>query len=222
MLSILGDKMPAPVNLTEITIPDSKLCQKATRLVEQVSSKCLCNHCMRTYFFGELLGQREGLKYDRELFYVAAVLHDLGLTDTFRGEQRFEVDGADAAKKFVLENGLSESQSEVVWDAIALHTSIGIASRKQPEIALVHLGAGVDVLGLALEDLETSTVEQILENYPRLNFKQDFLDVLLVDIKQKMPHAIPLTWMAEVGRTEIANFICPTFVDLFKNSPFSE
>ena len=214
--------MPAPINSTEITIPDSKLCQKATRLVEQVSSKCLCNHCMRTYFFGALLGQREGLKYDRELFYVAAILHDLGLTDTFRGEQRFEVDGADAAKKFVLEQGLSASQSEVVWDAIALHSSIGIASRKQPEIALVHLGAGVDVIGLALEELESSTVEKILETYPRLNFKQAFLDLLLSDIKQKSPQAIAITWMAEVGRTEIANYICPTFIDLFKNNSFSE
>lgn len=214
--------MPAPVNLTEITIPDSKLCQKATRLVEQVSSKYLCNHCMRTYFFGALLGQRDSLKYDRELFYVAAILHDLGLTDTFRGEQRFEVEEADAAKKFVLKNGLSESQSEVVWDAIALHTSIGIASRKQPEIALVHLGASVDVLGFELETLKPSTVEEILENYPRLNFKQDFLDLLLIDIKQKSPQAIAMTWMAEVGRSEITNFICPTFIDLFKNSPFSE
>ena len=214
--------MPAPVNLTTITIPDSDLCQKATRLVEQVSSKCLCNHCMRTYFFGALLGQREGLKYDRELFYVAAVLHDLGLTDTFRGEQRFEVEGADAAKQFVLEHGLSESQSDLVWDAIALHSSIGIASRKQPEIALVHLGAGVDVLGLALEELETATVEKILENYPRANFKQEFLDILLSDIQQKSPLAIATTWMAEMARTEIANYSCPTFIDLVKQSPFSE
>ena len=214
--------MPAPINLTEITIPDSELCQKATHLVKKVSSKCLCNHCMRTYFFGTLLGQREGFKYDRELFYVAAVLHDLGLTETFRGEQRFEVEGADAAKKFVLEQGLSESQAEVVWDAIALHTSNGIASRKQPEIALVHLGASVDVLGLGLDALEPSTVEEVVENYPRVNFKQEMRDLLLSDIKQKSPLAIATTWMAEVGRSKIPNFICPTFIELFENSPFSE
>lgn len=77
-------------------------------------------------------------------------MHDLGLTERFDAEQRFEVNGADAARAFVLEQGLSDEKAEIVWDAIALHTSIGIAIRKQPEIALVHLGATADLLGSGL------------------------------------------------------------------------
>jgi UTP:GlnB (protein PII) uridylyltransferase len=84
-----------------------------------------------------LLGIRDGLKCDRELLYLGAIMHDLGLTERFDAEQRFEVNGADAARAFVLEHGLSDEKAEIVWDAIALHTSIGIAVRKQPEIALV-------------------------------------------------------------------------------------
>ncbi len=87
-------------------------------------------------------------------------MHDLGLTDAFNGEQRYEVDGADAAKAFVCRHGLGEEKAEVIWDAIALHTSIGIATRKRPEIALVHLGASLDVFGMGLETLSPDLVHQ--------------------------------------------------------------
>ena len=151
-------------------IPDSEICQKATQLVAAVSPTFLCNHCLRTFLFGDLLGQRDGLKCDRELLYLGAVMHDLGLTDRFDGEQRFEVDGADAARAFILEHGLPDEKAEIVWDAIALHTSLGIASRKQPEIALVCLGASADVLGERIADIPPETVEQVIDVYPRLCF----------------------------------------------------
>lgn len=211
--------MPAPINLTEITIPDSELCMKATQLVEAASPKFLCNHCIRTYFFGGLLGQRNALKYDRELFYLGAVLHDLGLTEKFSGGQRFEVDGADAARGFVIEHGLSEEKAEIVWDAIALHTSIGIAARKQPEIALVHLGSGVDFFGLRLEDIDSETVEKVFEAYPRLGATKALQELLVSEITKK-PHAAAFTWMADVGRTYIPGFVCSSFDDVVKNSPF--
>ena len=93
--------------LTNHSIPDSEICNKATQLVAEVSPGFLCHHCIRTFLFGDLLGQRDGLKCDRELLYLGAVMHDLGLSDRFEGEQRFEVDGADAARAFALKHGLS-------------------------------------------------------------------------------------------------------------------
>lgn len=201
------------------TIPDSEICQKATKLVAEVSPKFLCNHCIRTFLFGDLLGQRDGLKCDRELLYLGAVLHDLGLTEKFDGEQRFEVESADAARAFVLEQGLPEEQAEVVWDAIALHTSLGIACRKQPEIALVHLGASADVLGLRLSDLSPETVEQILDAYPRLGFNQAMTELLVSQVKRK-PHTAAFTWLAEVGRGCIHGFTTPNWQMMLRQSPF--
>ena len=174
----------------DILIPDSEICQKATRLVAEVSSKPLCNHCLRTFFFGALLGQRDRLKYDHELLYLGAVLHDLGLTEPFDGEQRFEVDGADAARAFVVEHGLPEEKAEIVWDAIALHTSIGIAARKRPEIALVHLGAGADVAGMRLADIAPETVEQVIDAYPRLDFNHAMMELLVSQVKRKPQTAL--------------------------------
>jgi hypothetical protein len=202
----------------EISIPDSDLAQKATRVVQEVSPQFLYHHCMRTFVFADLIGQRQEMAYDREFLYISAVMHDLGLTERFDGQQRFEVDGADAAKAFLLENQVSEQKAELVWDAIALHTSIGIAARKQPEVALVQVGASMDVGGFRLQDLSRETVEKVLEAYPRLNCGQALLELIISQIKRK-PQAIAFTWMSEIGRGHIHGFTCPTIADLMQNNP---
>jgi hypothetical protein len=56
------------------SIPNSEICQKATQLVAEVSPTFLCHHCIRTFLFGDLLGQRDELKCDRELLYLGAVM----------------------------------------------------------------------------------------------------------------------------------------------------
>ncbi len=213
--------MSASFNFTELSIPDSELAKKATQLVSEVSPKFLYNHCVRTYLFAEILGRRDGLKFDRELLYLSAVMHDLGLTERFDGEQRFEVDGADAAQAFLLEHGLPQEKVEIVWDAIALHTSIGIASRKRPEIALVHLGAGVDVAGMRLQDIAPETVERIIDAYPRLSCGKALMELIISQIKRK-PQAVAFTWMADVGRCHVHGFVCPSFGDAISNSPFHD
>ncbi|MEO1393715.1 MAG: HD domain-containing protein [Cyanobacteria bacterium J06634_5] len=203
----------------EYKIPDSKLCQKATKLVKKVSPQVLHNHCLRTYFFGQQLGIANQLTFDAELFYLAAVMHDLGLTKTFIGQQRYEIEGADAAKKFVQKQGLKDEQAEIIWDAIALHTSIGIASRKRPEIALVHLGASLDIFGRGVEALSADTVHQIFETYPRLNLSDALTELFIYQIEQK-PEVVPFTWLAEVGRCCVHGFRCASYQDLIDHSPF--
>lgn len=127
--------------------PDSEIARKATRLVAETSPQFLYHHAIRAFLFGDALGRRDGLKYDRELLYLGAIMHDLGLNDRFFGEQRFEVEGADVAHRFAIENKLSDEKAEIIWDAIALHTTVGVALRKRPEIALVCLGTSADTGG---------------------------------------------------------------------------
>jgi len=38
-------------------------------------------------------------------------------------EERFEVDGANAARAFLKERGIATLQLQLVWDAIALHNN---------------------------------------------------------------------------------------------------
>lgn len=207
--------------MKDLSIPDSALAKKATQLVAEVSPKFLYNHCIRTYLFAEAIAQRDGLKYDRELLYLGAVMHDLGLTERFDSNQRFEVDGADAARIFLVEHGLPTEKAEIIWDAIALHTSIGIASRKQPEIALVHLGAGADVFGLRLPEISSEVVEQVIDAYPRLNVNKSLTDLLVSHVRRK-PEVVAFTWLADLGKCHIHGFNCPSFDDMIANSPFAE
>lgn len=116
---------------------------------------------------------------------------------------------------------MPQEKAQIVWDAIALHTSIGIASRKQPEIALVHLGAGMDAFGLRAEDIPRETVEKAIEAYPRLGWNKACLELVISQVKRK-PQAAAFTWMAEVGRTHVHGFACPSFDDVIRNSPFDE
>ena len=208
-------------HLGELSIPDSELVLKATKLVTEVSPPFLYHHCMRTFLFANLIGQRQEMKIDRELLYLGAIMHDLGLTERFDGNQRYEVDGADAARSFLLQHGLPSDRAEVVWDAIALHTSNGIASCKQPEIALVHLGASMDVGGFRLQDLEPEIVERVLDTYPRLNCGPAILELILAQVKRK-PQAVAFTWMSEIGRCHIHEFACPTIAEVIRNNPLDK
>lgn len=212
-----------PKEVSGIRIPDSELARKATLLVKELSSEALYHHVLRTYVFGALIAQRQDLKFDEELFYLAAVLHDLGLTERFSSVTRFEVAGADAADAFLAEQGVPEHRREVIWDAIALHTSVGIANRKRPEIALVHFGAGMDVIGLGLDDLPAEIVEQTIAALPRLDFKKVLSEALL-GLIARHPQSIRLTWLEDSARHHVHGYGCgcPTFIDAVRASPFTE
>lgn len=167
-----------PTRVADVPLLDSALAREAVDFVRSVSAPIVFNHAMRTYLFAELLGRAQGLRYDRELLFLGCVCHDLGQTPSFMGQQRFEVDGADAAAEFLAKREYPPERIEVVWDAVALHTCIGIVHRKRPEIALVSAGAGVDLVGQGLKLLDSSDVQQVLAAFPRRDFRETFPHVL--------------------------------------------
>ena len=219
------DALPVrlPRTIGGIAIPDTDLCRKAARLARAVCPPVVYNHVLRTFVFGALVAGRQRLRFDAELFFLGAALHDLGLAEAHHGGARFEVAGADAADAFLAREGLAPEKREIVWDAIALHTSVGIADRKRPEIALVHIGAGVDVLGLALDDLPDRAIAETLEAYPRLDFKNSFLDVLHRTVLAA-PRSHASTWFGDIVRANghVHGCACPTFEEAVRAAPFAE
>jgi HD superfamily phosphodiesterase len=136
-------------SIADIRIPDSKLAQEATQLIRDTEPPLLFHHSTRVYLWGALAGVRKNLKFDPELLYVGAMFHDIGLTKQYSSAtERFEVDGANAARAFLKQHGIPETSIDVVWDAIALHTTPGIPQHKKPEVALVTAGVEMDVLGI--------------------------------------------------------------------------
>src|SRR3954452_9272460 len=156
-----------------IRIPDSKLAREATELLREHGTPLLFAHSLRVYLFGALRGRHRDLKVDRELLYIGAVFHDLGLTPKYRSpDHRFEVDSANAARDFLRANGIDEESAGVVWDAIALHTTPEIPWHKRPEIALVNGGAAADVVGVGLDEIPIGDRDAVLAAYPRGDFKR--------------------------------------------------
>ena len=161
-----------------IKIPDSKIARDAAELVRQHESEMLFNHSVRVYVFGAMKGIRQNLKFDSELLYVAALFHDIGLVDAYHTEtKRFEVDGADAAREFLRSHGIPEREADLVWEAIALHTTPGIPAYMRPEIALTNAGVVMDVIGTGYDEYTPEQRDQAIAAFPRGDFKNDFIQV---------------------------------------------
>src|ERR1700720_4952909 len=95
--------------ISGITVPDSKLANEITEFIRDTESTLLFNHSSRVYYFGALAGQRHGLKFDAELLYAGAMFHDIGLVPAYSSKaDRFEVDGANAARDFLRRHGISK------------------------------------------------------------------------------------------------------------------
>ncbi len=124
--------------------------------------------------------------YDPELLYISAVFHDLGLTRRYSSpDKRFEVDGANAARAFLKSHGVPEASLQLVWDAIALHTTIGVAEHKEAEVALLYAGVGLDVMGEGYEHLTTQNREEIIAVFPRNDFKKQIIPTFFSGFEHK-------------------------------------
>lgn len=221
VLQAAPEAWPIPREVAGVELPDSKLARDATDYVRELSAPVVFNHVLRTYVFGALLGRAMNLKFDGELFYLGAVFHDLGQTERFMGKQRFEVDGADAAAEFLQDKGVPKESIEVVWDAIALHTSGGIVERKRPEIALVSAGAGADVFGFGIDQLPREAVAQVIAMLPRPGFKKAYQKVM-AEIVVRKPETAAGNFLAGIGERHVAGYKAPNFCDLMNASPFAD
>ncbi|CAB3749376.1 HD domain-containing protein [Paraburkholderia humisilvae] len=170
-----------------IKIPDSKMAKEATELVRDTESDLLFHHSTRVFLFGALTGERKKIKYDAELLYIGGMFHDMGLTQKYRSSQnRFEVDSANAAADFLRQHGIAETDVELVWDAIALHTTPGIPPFKKPVVQLVTAGVEMDVLGFAYDEFTEEARQQVVAAYPRApNFKEQIIGAFYDGMKHR-------------------------------------
>src|ERR1700723_4294023 len=156
--------------IADIDIPDTPLVRAITQYIRDTEDELLFNHSRRVFFFGALQGRRRGLQPDLELLYAGAMFHDIGLTERYRNSTlRFEVDGANAARDFLLEHGVDDVDADKVWLGIALHTTPGVPEFMGPETALIQAGVEGDVLGLGRSDLAPHPLDRISSNrsWPR-------------------------------------------------------
>jgi hypothetical protein len=204
--------------LSPVAIPDSRLAREATELIRSVESDLLYNHSLRVFSFGALQGNRQGLSFDPELLFIGAMFHDIGLIEGHRSEHdRFEVDGANAARDFLAGHGVSGDALRIVWDAIALHTTPGIPPHKEPEVALVTAGVELDVLGIGYDDIAAEDREAVLAAYPRVNFKESIIQAF-ADGMAHRPETTFGTMNDDVLAEKLPGFVRSNFCEIIRSS----
>jgi hypothetical protein len=170
-----------------IRIPDTTLAREITEFVRSSESVLLFQHSSRVYYWGALAGKHRSLRFDRELLYAGAMFHDMGLTPAHSSaHKRFEVDGANAARDFLRNHGIGQSDIDTVWTAIALHTTPGIPQHMHPVVALVTAGVEMNVLGLAYSEYSDAERDAVVRAHPRTeHFKEDIIQAFYDGIKHK-------------------------------------
>lgn len=205
-----------------IKIPDSTVAAQATDLLLQHGTEFLYNHSLRAFLFASLNGRQRALAYDPELLYVSSVFHDLGLTSHYSSpDKRFEVDGANAARDFLRGHGLSPQTLQLVWDAVALHTTPGIAEHKEAEVALLNYGVALDVVGRGYEQIEEKQRKEIVSLFPRTGFKQKIIPAFFEGFKHKT-HTTYGNINADICAFMIPHFERKNFCDAILHSPWEE
>lgn len=195
-----------PAEVAGIALPRTPLASAAAAFARAHSPDYLFNHCMRTFLFGALQLAREPRTYRAEAAFVGAALHDLGLLPEFESPKgSFEIDGANAAERWVRDQQGPAEEGDLVWHAVEMHDGAFALTRRQgPEAMLVAMGAGTDVYGPGPGDLEDRQITEVLAAFPRLGFKRRFT-ALLIDHCQRKPESQRATWLEGVCRAHVAH-----------------
>jgi len=205
-----------------IAVPDTPLVRAVTEFIRESENDLLFNHSRRVFLFGALQGRRRGLQPDLELLYAGAMFHDLGLTERYRTSVvRFEVDGANAARDFLLERGVDRAAADKVWLSIALHTTPGVPEFLEPEIALVTAGVETDVLGIGRDDLSPEALAAVTAAHPRPDFKQRILSAFNDGMKHR-PQTTSGTCNDDVLERFDPTFVRDNFVDTILHNTWPE
>ena len=181
-------------------LPDTPAALAALERVRTLESPSIANHSIRSYLFGMLLAEHRGITdFDPLLLFFACVLHDVGLTVLGNRNQRFEVDGADVAVDFLAEQGFSVADRGAVWEAIALHTSAGIAERRGPLTELTRRGVGLD-FGRDAACVTEAQAAAIHTAYPRLSMERALADAIVAQAQNRPEKAPRYSIAAELLR----------------------
>jgi ketosteroid isomerase-like protein len=208
----------APAFFVQLNLPDTDIARKSYAYAKRATPEFILNHSIRSYVFARAHAARRGLRpgtdYDDELVFLSCILHGIGLGEQGNGEQRFEIDGADTAAAFLRQHGVEERRVAIAWDAIALHTSPGIANRKAAEVALTRAGFLIDVIGADREELPAGLAEELHAVLPRADLAYALSDAVLAQATDKPQKANPLTFAGVLLRHHLPYGAYPGWYDL--------
>jgi hypothetical protein len=169
-----------PANLEP---PDSSIAREAEQAAQELLTPALLNHSRRAFAWGTTIAELRRITFDRELFYVASMLHDTGLPSPVPHVD-FTVRSAEIAREFLDHRGVPADGQELVANAIAMHHTPGVGLELGGEAFLLSAGAGVDVFGLRSDEVPDAIRKSVVRQFPRLGFKREFSGLWRTEAKQ--------------------------------------
>jgi HD domain len=218
--------MTKPIDLAAsviagVGVPDSPLITEAIAYARTLYDPYLFNHAMRSWLFAAKIGQSKGIDCDLEVVAVGTILHDIGLSPAVSGSNRFEVNSAAAARSFVKERGISDRRAQLIWDLVALNSTVSIALHKEPEVAVGTMGIGLDYGGFFFDLITSEDMSEILRAFPRLKMKTQFAEACCRLVSAK-PETSSDNFLRDFGERFVPGYKAVSTVDLLMNAPFEE
>ncbi|HTI32717.1 MAG TPA: HD domain-containing protein [Miltoncostaea sp.] len=164
------------MRLADLPLPDTPACTGAVEVATAFSSPALLNHSFRSYLWAAAFGASHRLDFDPELLFVAALLHDLGLTDRFDSHRvPFEEAGGSVAWVFAAGAGGPDARRARVAEVIVRHMWSDVDPAEDPEGFLLARATGADISGRHVQELPAALRAEVLARHPRLGLADEFI-----------------------------------------------
>jgi hypothetical protein len=207
--------------LAGVDVPDTPLITAALDFVRERTPEVLYHHCVRSWLFGCIIATKvpRFADMDREVHAIATLFHDIGLIDGDKAvgivsdDKRFEVDGANAAREFLRREAdaahWDQHRLQLVWDSIALHSTVSISLHKEVEVQAAVAGIFTDLMRHFLEFGGSVSGEQwdaICKEYPRLNSMKDAAREMLCNVCRRKPDTTYDNFLKDYGEKHVEGY----------------
>jgi hypothetical protein len=215
--------IPDETVAAQFGLPDSPVAVAARQLVRHVSPEFVYNHAVRSYLFARESSVPDTPHTgDDELLFLTCILHDLGATEFANTDQRFEVDGADAAARFLQQHDVSDARVETAWAAIALHTSVGLAHRFGPIAAIAQMGIGTDIVGTYIQQLPKRFADRVHDAWPRHDLGYALASVVAEQVQRNPAKAPSMSFPAHLHQLMYPSQSAGTWFDLVEAAGWND
>jgi hypothetical protein len=207
--------------LAGIQVPATPIVDRAIEYAREKCDPYLFNHVVRSWLFAARIGQLKNVEHDAEVVAVGTLLHDITLNKNFVGPRRFEVEGADLARRFATDVGFDKRRAQLIWDSVALNSTPSIGLYKEAEVALCTTGICLDVVGLQYDLIPSDEMKEIVATFPRLQMKSR-MTRCFCNIARLHPETTYDNFARDFGERFVPGYKAPSSVDLVMHAPFGE
>lgn len=164
------------MRLPDIAPPATGAASAALQLATDYYTPALLHHAVRSWYWARAFATVDGrTEFDDELLYVAALLHDLGITKAFDNHLlSYEEAGGHVAVALTAGAGWPAIRQQRALEVIVRHNWPSVDPSLDVEGYLLESATALDIAGARSDAIPREFRADVLEMYPRLDLAQEF------------------------------------------------